>query len=350
MNLGNITATSVRSTTTGLFQNGQSPTTIDLVQWSTTSGSNQVTLINSDVDLDTLFQSGDTVIISGIASPIGGIPPENIHGTRSVQGFLTHPLDDRESAFLVMADTAATSTATGTFTPYATVTYSPPSLIHADSDLLVHGGEIFSFLQASYHPLSAMDPIPELNSTNLVTSGSIRSAIDDAVSSCAPLADLLSLQADVGSLSSVYHPQTAVDTSPVASSNNLITSGAVHAALEGGAVTDPVPTNGSTNAVQSGGVYDALQEHTTALAGKQDVLTFDATPTVGNTSSVVSSDTMHAMFNDFSTSSTNQDQYVMRAHESRGKMLLQVWHGWSSLAPSPQNFDDLLTSKLQNAT
>ena len=107
---------------------------------------------------------------------------------------------------------------------------------------------------------------------------------------------------------------------------------------------DAVPTIGSTNAVQSGGVYNAVQVNTNALAGKQDILTFDAAPTSGNAGSVISSSVVYDMFNDHTTASGNQDQYVMRTHESRGKMLLQVWYNWSALSPNPQNFGDVLTA------
>ena len=89
-------------------------------------------------------------------------------------------------------------------------------------------------------------------------------------------------------------------------------------------------------------MYNAVQVNTIALAGKQDICTFDATPTSGNVSSVISSSVVYDMFNDHTTASGNQDQYVMRTHESRGKMLLQVWYNWSALSSNPQSFSDVL--------
>jgi hypothetical protein len=135
--LGDMVATSVRSTTTGYYQNGQTTSTTNIPQRSTTAGSDQVLLYNGSEDFDTLFPSGASVTISGITSPIGGIPSESINGNRIVQGFYTHPLDNHEPGFVVTADGFATSTANGTFNPHAPVVYSSQSFIHSNSDLLV---------------------------------------------------------------------------------------------------------------------------------------------------------------------------------------------------------------------
>ena len=74
------------------------------------------------------------------------------------------------------------------------------------------------------------------------------------------------------------------DTAPTASSTNPVTSGGVKTALDGKQDTltfDTAPTASSTNPVTSGGVK-------TALDGKQDTLTFDTTPTANSTNPVTS--------------------------------------------------------------
>ena len=74
--------------------------------------------------------------------------------------------------------------------------------------------------------------------------------------------------------SSEWKNVTLIDTI-VQNSTKAAQSGAVYTALAGKEDTltfDPAPTNGSGNPVTSGGVY-------TALSGKQDTLTFDNVPT-----------------------------------------------------------------------
>ena len=82
----------------------------------------------------------------------------------------------------------------------------------------------------------------------------------------------------------VAHEVLSVDDEVLAASGNPVTGGAVSTALAGKQDTltfDQVPTNGSTNPVESNGIYDAL-------AGKQDTLTFDTIPTDGSTNPVTS--------------------------------------------------------------
>ena len=74
------------------------------------------------------------------------------------------------------------------------------------------------------------------------------------------------------------------DTTPTSGSTNAITSGAVHTALAGkqnNLSFDSTPTQNSSNPVTSGGVYNAL-------AGKQDKLTFDSAPKSGSSNPVTS--------------------------------------------------------------
>ncbi len=73
-------------------------------------------------------------------------------------------------------------------------------------------------------------------------------------------------------------------TSAISDSGVSITSGAVYTALAGKQNTltfDSAPTSASSNPVTSGGVY-------AALAGKQATLSFDATPTLDSTNPVTS--------------------------------------------------------------
>ena len=82
----------------------------------------------------------------------------------------------------------------------------------------------------------------------------------------------------------VAHAVLSVDSAVTSGSGNPVSSGAVSTALAGKQDTltfDQVPTDGSTNPVESNGVYDAL-------AGKQDTLTFDTAPTDGSTNPVTS--------------------------------------------------------------
>ena len=74
------------------------------------------------------------------------------------------------------------------------------------------------------------------------------------------------------------------DAAPTEDSPAPVSSGGVHTALAGkqDALTfDDIPTEDSDNPVKSGGVFDAL-------AGKQDVLTFDNTPTENSNNPVKS--------------------------------------------------------------
>lgn len=74
------------------------------------------------------------------------------------------------------------------------------------------------------------------------------------------------------------------DTTPTSGSTNAITSGAVHTALAGkqnNLSFDSTPTQNSSNPVTSGGVYNAI-------AGKQNKLTFDSAPKSGSSNPVTS--------------------------------------------------------------
>ena len=67
-----------------------------------------------------------------------------------MDGFYSHPIDPIEPGFYILADSIASSTSYGTFNPRATASYGNPQFIYANSDLLVHGGELYSYLQANY--------------------------------------------------------------------------------------------------------------------------------------------------------------------------------------------------------
>ena len=98
-----------------------------------------------------------------------------------------------------------------------------------------------------------------------------------------------SLVFDAGTLTfttpdGIAHQVLSVDSEVIPNSANPVSGGAVNTALAGKQDTltfDQTPTDGSTNPVESNGIYDAL-------ALKQDTLTFDSTPTDGSTNPVTS--------------------------------------------------------------
>ena len=82
----------------------------------------------------------------------------------------------------------------------------------------------------------------------------------------------------------IVHQVLSVDSKVIPNSANPVSGGAVNTALAGkqDALTfDQTPTDGSTNPVESNGIYDAL-------ALKQDTLNFDSTPTDGSANPVTS--------------------------------------------------------------
>lgn len=94
------------------------------------------------------------------------------------------------------------------------------------------------------------------------------------------------------------------DTTPTQGSTNLITSGGVYASLQdiyNRLVTDTAPTQGSSDLVTSGGVYTAIQnaktELNTAIAAKEDKLTFDTAPTNNSSNPVYSGGVYSAINN-----------------------------------------------------
>lgn len=90
-----------------------------------------------------------------------------------------------------------------------------------------------------------------------------------------------------------YLNQWVLDSSPTQNSTNGITSGGVYTALatkQDILTFDNSPTQNSVNPVKSGGVY-------TALAGKQDTLTIDSTPTQNSTNPVQSGGVYTAIAN-----------------------------------------------------
>jgi hypothetical protein len=124
------------------------------------------------------------------------------------------------------------------------------------------------------------DSTPTAGSSNPVTSGGIKAALDDkldaedyavftgANASTAGSAGIVPAPAagDTRFLSS-SGAWTAPDSTPTAGSSNLPTSGGVKAALDGKQdelTFDTAPTAGSSNPVTSGGVFDAIQQ-TTAI-------------------------------------------------------------------------------------
>lgn len=101
------------------------------------------------------------------------------------------------------------------------------------------------------------------------------------------------LEASEGGSGSI---QLQVDQTPTENSQNLVTSGGVYEAIQnagGSDITiDANPTPLSDNAVSSGGTYAAIEEMglvlADALGSKQDELTFDTAPTQGSTNPVTS--------------------------------------------------------------
>ena len=98
-----------------------------------------------------------------------------------------------------------------------------------------------------------------------------------------------SLVFDAGTLTfttpdGIAHQVLSVDSEVIPNSANPVSGGAVNTALAGKQDTltfDQTPTDGSTNPVESNGIFDAL-------ALKQDTLTFDSTPADGSTNPVTS--------------------------------------------------------------
>jgi hypothetical protein len=106
---------------------------------------------------------------------------------------------------------------------------------------------------AFYHPLTTVDSAATENSTNLVTSGAMFTALADK------------------------HPSTTVDSVVVENSTNLITSGAMFTALADkhpSTTVDSAVVENSTNLITSGAMFTALAgkasttDLTNSLAGK----------------------------------------------------------------------------------
>ena len=92
------------------------------------------------------------------------------------------------------------------------------------------------------------------------------------------------LMANITDLDTNKQDKLTFDSTPTASSTNPVTSGGVKSALDAKQNTltfDSTPTASSTNPVTSGGVKSALDE-------KQNTLTFDSTPTASSTNPVTS--------------------------------------------------------------
>ena len=101
------------------------------------------------------------------------------------------------------------------------------------------------------------DPTPTANSTNPVTSGGIKTYVDDVTQN---LDSFLSAQ--------IAAKQDALtfDTTPTANSTNPVTSGGIKTYVDSGLnekqntlTFDTTPTANSTNPVTSDGIYEALQ-------------------------------------------------------------------------------------------
>ncbi len=151
------------------------------------------------------------------------------------------------------------------------------------------------------------DATPTAGSSNPVTSGGVKSAIDSAIStvykwkgSVDTVSDLPASGNTVGDVYNVVSSGAnygwtgsawdnlggidAVDAVPVKDSAYPVASGGVFAALAGkqdNLTIDAAPVTGSTNPVASGGVADALSKI-------QESLVFDDTPTAGSTNPVTS--------------------------------------------------------------
>ena len=118
----------------------------------------------------------------------------------------------------------------------------------------------FADAYANKQDTLTFDSTPTANSTNPVTSGGIKTYVDN------------------------HSSQIDVDDELSATSENPVQNKVVTTALNGKQPTltfDNAPTESSNNPVKSGGVYTALQ-------GKQDTLTFDNAPTANSNNPVKS--------------------------------------------------------------
>lgn len=136
----------------------------------------------------------------------------------------------------------------------------------------VYSGGVWEAL-AQISPSVAIDAYPTEGSSHAVASGGTYSFVKNIQET---------LQDNIDAKQNTL----TFDATPTLNSLNPVTSDGIKRAIDaggggGGGTIDPVPTEDSTNAVSSGGVY-------TALAGKQDTLTFDATPTQDSTNPVTS--------------------------------------------------------------
>ena len=137
--------------------------------------------------------------------------------------------------------------------------------LDSNGDLTDSGKKASDFM-----PATTIDSTPTANSTNLVTSGGVKTALDGKQNTL------------------------TFDTTPTANSTNPVTSGGVKTALDGkmnNKTIDSTPTANSTNLVTSGGVK-------TALDGKMNNKTIDQTPTDGNTTHLISSDAVYEALKD----------------------------------------------------
>ena len=152
------------------------------------------------------------------------------------------------------------------------------------------GGQLHKIDYNHLENVPGLDDAPTGSSQNLVKSGGVKAALDQKQAK---------LTFDTTPTSGSSNPVTsggvkaaldgkqaslAFDTSPTVGSTNPVTSDGVKVALnqkQDKLTFDTAPINGSTNPVTSDGVYDALDQ-------KQDTLTFDTNPTSGSSNPVTS--------------------------------------------------------------
>jgi hypothetical protein len=171
-NLGDISVTTALSSKEGFYESGGQYQSQDIFQYGTINGSTQIQLYNGAIDFDSFFAIGDRVVIGG-ATSIGGIPTNEINGEHTVTGFYTHPIDNIEVGFFINSTSAATATENGTFATSATVSYGEQKFVYPSSDYLVHGGELYSYLQANYATTEPEINVENVDSTRLVTEGTL---------------------------------------------------------------------------------------------------------------------------------------------------------------------------------
>ena len=149
------------------------------------------------------------------------------------------------------------------------------SLVINGQEIEIESSDVPNLIRA----LSDPDSTPIANSNNLVTSGGVKAALDNKRTLVGQTISLVisgqEIEIDSSDVPNLIRALSDPDSTPIANSNNLVTSGGVKAALAAkmdNKTIDSTPTADSPNLVTSGGVRSALN-------GKMPAMTIDETPT-----------------------------------------------------------------------